>query len=106
MKGRQIEHQVKLAKYLLNYAEAAEEDGVIVALDPEKAYDRIDHTYLLTVLQHMGFPPKICNTIKSFYTNAETIVIINGEMSEPFIVTRGVRQGDPLSYYSTWLLNL
>jgi hypothetical protein len=97
MKGRKIENQVKLAKFLLNYAEAAEEDGLIVALDQEKAYDRINHTYLLRVLQHMGFPPRFCNTIKAFYTNAETIVMINGEMSEPFIVTRGVRQGDPLS---------
>jgi hypothetical protein len=46
MKGRKIEDQVKLAKFLLDYAEAAEEDGVIVYLDQEKAYDRINHTYL------------------------------------------------------------
>jgi hypothetical protein len=45
----------------------------------------------------MGFPPKFCNTIKTFYTNAETVVMINGEISEPSIVTRGVRQRDPLS---------
>jgi hypothetical protein len=64
MKGRKIEDQVKLAKFLLNYPEAAEEDGLIVALDQEKAYDRINHTYLLRILRHMGFPPKCCNTIK------------------------------------------
>jgi hypothetical protein len=93
IKGRKIEDQVKLAKFLLNYAEVAEEDGVIVALDQEKAYDQINHTYV-RVLQHMGFPTKFCNTIRSLYNNAETVVIINGE---PFIVTRGVRQGDPLS---------
>ena len=97
MKGRKIEDQVKLAKFLLNYAEAVEENGIIVALGQEKAYDRINHTYMLRVLEHMGFPPKFCNTVKSLYTNAETIVMINGEMSEPFFVTRGVRQGDPLS---------
>jgi hypothetical protein len=45
MKGRKIKDQVKLAKFLLNYPEAAEEDGLIVALDQEKAYDRINHTY-------------------------------------------------------------
>ncbi len=94
---RKIEDQVKLAKFLLNYAEAVEENGIIVALDQEKAYDRINHTYMLRVLEHMGFPPKFYNTVKSLYTNAETIVMINGEMSEPFFVTRGVRQGDPLS---------
>jgi hypothetical protein len=62
-----------------------------------KAYDKINHTYMLSVLCHMGFPPKFCNTVKTLYTNAETIVMINGEMSKPFIVTHGVRQGDPLS---------
>jgi hypothetical protein len=45
MKGRKIEDQVKLAKFL-NYAEAVE-NGIIVALDQEKAYDRINHTYML-----------------------------------------------------------
>jgi hypothetical protein len=91
MKGRKFEDPVKLAKFILNYAEAAEVDGIIVALDQEKAYDRINHTYLLRVLQHMGFPNKFCNTIRSLYNNAETVVIINGEISELFIVARGVR---------------
>jgi hypothetical protein len=45
----------------------------------------------------MGFPPRFCNTIKSLSTDAETVVIINGEISSPFIVMCGVRQGDPLS---------
>jgi hypothetical protein len=44
----------------------------------------------------MGVPPKFCNTIRSLYMNAEIVVMINSEMSEPFIVARGVRQGDPL----------
>jgi hypothetical protein len=97
MTWRKIEDQVKLAKFLLNYAEAAEEDGLIVALDQEKAHDRINHDYLLRVLQHLGFPLIFCNTIKNLYSNAETVVMVNGEISEPFIVIRGVRQGDPLS---------
>jgi hypothetical protein len=43
MKGRKIEDQVKSAKFLLNYAEVAEQDGVLIALDQEKAYDPINH---------------------------------------------------------------
>jgi hypothetical protein len=69
MKGRKIEDQVKLAKFLLNYGEAAEEDGIIVALDQEKAYNRINHSHLLRVLEHIGFPPKFRKTIEAFYTN-------------------------------------
>jgi hypothetical protein len=97
MKRRKIEDQIKLAKFLLNYGEAAEKDGIIVALDQEKVYDRINHSYSLMVLEHMGFPPKFRTTVEAFYTNAETVVIINAEMSDPYRVIRGVRQGDPLS---------
>jgi hypothetical protein len=41
MKGHKIEDQVKLGKFLPNYAEAVEEDGIIVALYQENPYDRI-----------------------------------------------------------------
>ncbi len=45
----------------------------------------------------MNIPMNLVNTIKSLYTNAETTVILNGEMSKKFPVTRGVRQGNLLS---------
>jgi hypothetical protein len=96
MKGRRIEDQVKLAKFLSNHAEAAEEDGTIVALDQEKAYDRINHTYSLRVLEHMGFPPKFCNTVKSLYINVEIVVVVNGEISESFIVIQFYDYSDKL----------
>src|ERR1700742_4196250 len=79
------------------YADIAEENGILVALDQEKAYDRIDHEYLQKTLKHMGFPPRFYNSVKYLYTGAKTSVMINGELSSPFTVTRGVRQGDPLS---------
>jgi hypothetical protein len=69
MKGRQIEDQVK--KHLLNYAEAVEENGIVVALDQEKAYDKIDHDYLLTVLERMRFANRFRGLIKILYTEPE-----------------------------------
>ena len=44
--GRQISEQTQLLKMVLNYAEATEENGMIVALDQAKAYDKIEHDYL------------------------------------------------------------
>jgi hypothetical protein len=41
MPGRSIFDQVKLARIMVRYAEVTEEDGLIVALDQEKAYDKI-----------------------------------------------------------------
>ncbi|TFY61694.1 hypothetical protein EVJ58_g4350 [Rhodofomes roseus] len=95
--GRKISDQTQLCRVMVDYAEATEENGAIIALDQEKAYDKILHGYLWTTLEAMGLPTKFINWIKNLYQHATTIVIINGERSTPFIVTRGVRQGDPLS---------
>jgi hypothetical protein len=95
--NRSILDHVRLSKAMINYAEAVEENGMIIALDQEKAYDRIKHDYLWEILQEYGFPDEFINTVKALYTNANTVVILNGMHSTPFIVSRGVRQGDPLS---------
>jgi hypothetical protein len=94
---RSIFDQIRLAKAIINYAEATEEDGAIVALDQEKAYDKINHEYLWEVLNAFNLPETFTKTLKSLYQNASTQVAINGFLSDPFKITRGIRQGDPLS---------
>jgi hypothetical protein len=95
--GRSITDQIRLTQMIINYAEVEEKEGAIIALDQEKAYDKIAHNYLWDVLNRFNFPPLFTNTVKSLYSNAETAVMINGELSSKYRVTRGVRQGDPLS---------
>lgn len=97
MPGRSIFDQVKLSKLMIDYAEATEENGVIVALDQEKAYDKVCHDYLWKTLKKFDLPDHFIKTVQSLYESAETVVIINGTISTPFHVSRGVRQGDPLS---------
>ena len=94
---RQIFDHIRLAKTVLTYAETMEVDGMIVALYQEKAYDKIRHDYLWETLTKFNLPEVFMNTVRSLYENAHTQVAINGVMSEPFKVTRGVCQGDPLS---------
>lgn len=72
-------------------------EGVIVALDQEKAYDKIKHDYPWKVLKKYNLPNNFINTVKTLYKSAETTVMINGVNSKPFRVERRVRQGDPLS---------
>lgn len=94
---RSIFNHIRLAKAIITYAEAAEEDGAIITLDQEKAYDRIHHDYLWKVLEAFQLPPPFIMTVKALYSHAFTKVAINGVLSDPFKVTWGVRQGDPLS---------
>ncbi len=95
--GRRIMDHIRLSKLMIDYAEAEEENGMIIALDQEKAYDKINHNYLWAVLKRMNFPENLIETIKSLYKSAESSVMVNGVLSRKFRITRGVRQGDPMS---------
>lgn len=94
---RRIHHQTKLTKQVIDLCEADEINGVIIALDQEKAYDKIDHSYLWSVLAHLNFPPQFIQTIKAVYEGAKSMVVVNGVLSGEFDITRGLRQGDPMS---------
>lgn len=97
MKGRQITDQTELVHLMLNMCEADEKNGAIICLDQEKAYDKIRHDFLWDSLKKFDFPNHFVRTVQSLYNNAHTVVIINGVISSRFRVTRGVRQGDPMS---------
>src|SRR6266540_3764852 len=95
--GRHIYDHICLSKLIINLAEVEEIDGAMVALDQEKAYDKIKHNYLWKVLEQYGIPGQFIQTVKSLYDIAYTSVFINGIGSTPFKVIRGVHQGDHLS---------
>ena len=95
--GRSIFDHIHLAKAILNYAEVSEENGSIVALDQEKAYDKIRHNYLWKTLEAFQLPQPFIKTVQALYHNTYTKVAINGVFSESFEVKCGVHQGDPLS---------
>ena len=94
---RSIFHHIHLASTIINYAEVMEVDGVIMALDQEKAYDKIRHEYLWKTMETFNIPEELIKTTKALYDQVYTQVARNGILSKPFQVTRGVRQGDPLS---------
>jgi hypothetical protein len=65
-------------------------DSAIVALDQEKAYDKIRHDYLWKMLEAFDLLHPFITTVKSLYQQATTQVAINGVLSKPYKVTRGV----------------
>ena len=62
----------KLIHMVLYYAEAIEKNGLIVALDQEKAYDKIDHDYLWQTPQKFEIPERYIKTVRALYGTAET----------------------------------
>ena len=71
--------------------------NVIIKLDMEKAYDRLEWDFLFQVLLRFGFHPGWVNYIRAMFTNCWFSVMFNGILAGFFKSTRGLRQGDPLA---------
>ena len=71
----------------------------MLLLDFEKAYDRVNWTFLRETMIAMGFHNKWINQVMALYSNASAAVIVNGEQSKTFLLQRSVRQGCPLAPY-------
>jgi hypothetical protein len=93
---RSIFNHIRLVNVIINYVELTKENGTIIALDQEKAYDKIRHNYLWAIMDAFGIPKPFTNTVKALYQNTYTVVMINRVQSDLYQVTRGVRQGNPL----------
>lgn len=95
--GRSIFSNVHLIRDILDYIEHTDETAILVSLDQEKAFDRVNRSFLTDLLRHLGFGPIFCKWIETFYHGAYMQIILNGHLTDKIFLRRGVRQGDPLS---------
>lgn len=95
--GRTIFSNLQLVRDTLDMINKTDETGILVTLDQEKAFDRVDHDFLMRTLRKFGFGPSFCQWVALFYNNVFSRIICNGNLSNPVFLGRGVRQGCPLS---------
>lgn len=82
---------------LIQLMENLDLEGLIVLLDFEKAYDRVDQQFLRRILDAMGFSQEFNELLQCIYADAKSKITFNGIQTKSFDCQRGVRQGDPLS---------
>ena len=69
---------------------------MIISIDAEKAFDKIQHQYMIKILQKLGIKGIYLNIVKAIYDKPTANIILNGEKLKAFPL-RSTRQGCPLS---------
>ena len=70
---------------------------MIISIDTEKAFDKIQHPFMTKTLQKVGIGGTYLNIIKAIYDKPTVNIIVNGEKLKTFPLRSGTRQGCPLS---------
>ena len=97
MKGHYIAEYIVELISLIRYCEENDEQALLVSMDFEKAFDKVEWNALFKVMELFNFGPKFIQMTKLTYTDIESCVMNNGNISNRFKVTRSVRQGCPYS---------
>lgn len=99
VEGRSILDNIFMAQEALGWVEESEQDLVLLLLDFEKAFDRIEWGFLFTTLTRLGFSDKWVRWVASLYQDTTSAIKINGSPGPDFRLERSVRQGCPLAPY-------
>ncbi|XP_026419800.1 uncharacterized protein LOC113315756 [Papaver somniferum] len=99
--GRHIQDNVIIAHELLHTMKTKKIKHALVGmkLDMSKAFDRVEWTFLLDILRHLGFHSDWIALIEQCISTTDISLLINGTPSASFKSSRSLRQGDPLSHY-------
>ncbi|XP_026398797.1 uncharacterized protein LOC113294610 [Papaver somniferum] len=73
--------------------------AVAMKLDMAKAFDRMEWTFVLTIMQKMGFSEKWCQLINQCISTSSISIILTGSPTASFVPSKGLHQGDALSPY-------
>ena len=69
---------------------------MIISVDAEKAFDKIQHPFMIKTLKKVGIEGIYLNIIKAIYDKLTANIILNGKKLKAFLLRSGTRQGCPL----------
>lgn len=94
--GRNMKENILILQLLFKKFQENKDPLFALFLDFEKAFDRVDFSFLLSALEKMGFGKKFINFIKAFL-KLNVNVCFQGEFSNSYETTCGVPQGEVFS---------
>ena len=99
MKGRYIGQNIRLINDIMEQTEIQNISGIRLLVDFWKAFDTVEWDFIQQTLNLFNFGSFLKQWVKALYTNTESAVLHNGYTTDYFKLSRGVRQGCPLSPY-------
>ena len=97
IKDRFLGNNVRLVCDIIDYCDKYEEAGVLLSLDFEKAFDTVEWDFVFECLTKFNFGTNFINWIKILYTEPQLVIKNNGYFSKKIKLSRGLRQGCPIS---------
>ena len=97
IKDRYIGQNIRLLSDLMEYTDAKKISGIFLFVDFEKAFDSIEWSFINNALELFNFGASIRKWFSVLYNAGETAVMNAGYTTNYFEISRGVRQGCPLS---------
>ncbi len=99
LKNRFIGENIRKTLDLIEYTEQEDIPALLISIDFEKCFDRVEWQAVKGALKYFNFGEKFIRWIHILYQNIESCTTNNGYSSDWFRPTRGLRQGCPLSPY-------
>ena len=99
IKGRFIGENVNKMLSIIQHCETHEIEAMIVNVDFEKAFDSVEWEHLERTLLFFNFGENFRSWVRTLYNNSHSKVMNNGWASDPIWLSRGLRQGCPLSSF-------
>ena len=84
VKGRFIEESIKLIDYILYHAEHEDQDGILFAVDMEKAFNFLEHSFIFATLARFGFGKDFIQSIRTLLCRGSGCVLNNGQSTGYF----------------------
>ena len=99
VENRFIGESGRLIADIIEITDILNKEGFLVTMDIEKAFDSLDHTFLISVLKKFGFGNNFVDWIEILISKQESCVINGSNTTQYFHLERGAHQGDPISTY-------
>ena len=100
VKNRHIRENGRLISDIVEITKIRKIGGFLVSMNIEKAFDSLDHNFVISTLEKYGFGQNFILWVKILLNDQESCVFNGGKTTKYFMLSRGARQGDPISAFS------